>query len=62
MFNLLIGLGMGSDIVQHVLDMIDAGMTVATILSFLYTLGVGTAAAALIKQAIKKKAFRTIAN
>jgi len=62
MFNFLITAGIGADIAQNVLDMVDAGMTIASILSFVSTLGLGTAGIIAVKAFIKKKAFRTLAN
>lgn len=62
MFGYLIALGMSATVVNNIISMINAGLTITTILSFIATLGVGTGALVLIKQMIKKKALRTLAN
>jgi TM2 domain-containing membrane protein YozV len=62
MFGYLISLGMAASVANNIISMINAGLTIATILSFISTLGVGAGALVLIKQMIKKKALRTLVN
>lgn len=62
MFGYLITLGLSATLANNVIKMINAGLTITSILTFLATLGVGASALMLIKQMIKRKALRTLAN
>ncbi|MBE6049694.1 MAG: hypothetical protein E7214_03290 [Clostridium sp.] len=57
----LAALGVSSDIIQNVIDMVNAGLSVASVLSFLSTLGLGAGLLAALKGIAKKKGVQAIA-
>lgn len=55
MVDWLVSLGVAADIAKNIIDIINAGFTVASILSILSTAGLGAGVIATLKGILKKK-------
>lgn len=55
MINWLVSLGVAADIAKNIIDIINAGFTVASILSILSTAGLGAGVLTTLKGILKKK-------